>query len=82
MDAVTIGKVTDDGLYRLNHNGIEVANLPVDSLAEDAPVYNKERQEPMRIKEFKSVPDFQPEITDGTKTLLDLLQQPTIASKK
>ena len=82
LDAVTIGKVTDDGLYRLNHNGIEVANLPVDALAEDAPVYNKERQEPMRIKEFKSVPDFQPEITDGTKTLLDLLQQPTIASKK
>ncbi|WP_207694243.1 phosphoribosylformylglycinamidine synthase 2 [Enterococcus sp. DIV0212c] len=82
LEAVTIGKVTDDGLYRLNHQGIEVANLPVDALAEDAPVYNKDRQEPTRIKEFKKMPDFQPEITDGTQTLLQILQQPTIASKK
>ncbi|OTN90181.1 phosphoribosylformylglycinamidine synthase 2 [Enterococcus sp. 7E2_DIV0204] len=82
LDAVTIGKVTDDGLYRLNHRGIEVANLPVDALAEDAPVYNKERVEPVRIKAFASLADFQPEINDGAQTLLQLLQQPTIASKK
>jgi len=82
LDAVTIGKVTDDGLYRLNHRGIEVANLPVDALAEDAPVYNKERVEPARIKTFASLADFQPEINDGAQTLLQLLQQPTIASKK
>lgn len=82
LDAVTIGKVTDDGLYRLNHRGIEVANLPVDALAEDAPVYNKERIEPARIKAFASLADFQPEINDGAQTLLQLLQQPTIASKK
>ncbi|ALS00876.1 phosphoribosylformylglycinamidine synthase [Enterococcus silesiacus] len=82
LDAVTIGKVTDDGLYRLNHHGIEVANLPVDALAEDAPVYTKERQEPARMKKFEALADFQPEIVDGTKTLLQLLQCPTIASKK
>ena len=41
LDAVTIGEVTDDGLYRLYHHGEEVANLPVDALAEDAPVYEK-----------------------------------------
>ncbi|WP_348922831.1 phosphoribosylformylglycinamidine synthase subunit PurL [Enterococcus rotai] len=82
LDAVTIGKVTDDGLYRLNHHGIEVANLPVDALAEDAPVYNKERVEPARIKAFASLADFQPQINDGAQTLLQLLQQPTIASKK
>lgn len=82
LDAVTIGKVTDDGLYRLNHHGIEVANLPVDALAEDAPVYNKERCEPARIKKFERVADFYPDVTDGTETLLNLLQQPTIASKK
>lgn len=82
LDAVTIGKVTDDGLYRLNHNGIEVANLPVDALAEDAPVYQKEKQEPARISAFASMEDFYPEVIDGTQTLLALLQQPTIASKK
>ncbi|EOL43316.1 phosphoribosylformylglycinamidine synthase subunit PurL [Enterococcus caccae] len=82
LDAVTIGKVTDDGLYRLNHRGKEVANLPVDALAEGAPVYNKERQKPLRIKKFETLADFQPVIMDGAETLLQLLQQPTIASKK
>lgn len=82
LDAVTIGKVTEDGLYRLYHKGVEVANLPVDALAEDAPVYNKERKEPARIKKFEALKNFHPHIIDGTKTMMDLLQQPTIASKK
>ncbi|MEI5988806.1 phosphoribosylformylglycinamidine synthase 2 [Enterococcus termitis] len=82
LDAVAIGEVTDDGLYRLNHNGVEVANLPVDALAEDAPIYTKARQEPARIKKFEALEDFQPEIVDGAQTLLQLLQCPTIASKK
>ncbi|MFD2305875.1 phosphoribosylformylglycinamidine synthase subunit PurL [Enterococcus termitis] len=82
LDAVTIGKVTDDGLYRLNHRGEEVANLPVDALAEDAPVYHKEKQEPARIKAFEALADFYPTSIDGAQTLLDLLKQPTIASKK
>ena len=82
LDAVTIGEVTDDGLYRLYHHEVEVANLPVDALAEDAPVYNKERKEPARIQAFSKLADFQPTITSGEETLLGLLQQPTIASKK
>ncbi|WP_195640102.1 phosphoribosylformylglycinamidine synthase subunit PurL [Enterococcus durans] len=81
LDAVTIGKVTDDGIYRLYHHGEEVANLPVDALAEDAPVYEKEAKEPARIKEFKELGQYQPVITDPNEVLLDLLRQPTIASK-
>ncbi|WP_265457150.1 phosphoribosylformylglycinamidine synthase subunit PurL [Enterococcus sp. HY326] len=82
LDAVTIGEVTDDGLYRLFHKGVEVANLPVDALAEDAPVYNKERKEPARIQEFAEMNDFKPAIFDASQTLMALLQQPTIASKR
>ena len=82
LDAVTIGEVTDDGLYRLYHHGQEVANLPVDALAEDAPTYYKLYEEPARIKEFAEMANFVPEVTDATQTLIDLLQQPTIASKK
>jgi len=82
LDAVSIGEVTDDGLYRLYHHGEEVANLPVDALAEDAPTYHKERQEPARIQEFAALEDFVPTIENASETLLDLLQQPTIASKK
>lgn len=82
LDAVSIGEVTADGLYRLYHEGEEVANLPVDALAEEAPTYYKEYQEPARMKEFAQMPNFVPEISNPTDTLLELLQQPTIASKK
>ncbi|HBK5684547.1 TPA: phosphoribosylformylglycinamidine synthase subunit PurL [Enterococcus faecium] len=81
LDAVTIGKVTDDGQYRLYHQGEEVANLPVDALAEDAPVYHKEMKEPARIVEFQQLAPYQPVIEEPGQVLLDLLQQPTIASK-
>ncbi|WP_280738906.1 MULTISPECIES: phosphoribosylformylglycinamidine synthase subunit PurL [unclassified Enterococcus] len=82
LDAVSIGEVTDDGMYCLYHKGQEVANLPVDALAEDAPVYNKEKQEPARIQEFAAMADFKPVVEDASETLMALLQQPTIASKK
>lgn len=82
LDAVTIGEVTDDGLYRLYHHGEEVANLPVDALAEDAPVYENEKREPVRIQEYANMEDFKPEVADASETLLALLQQPTIASKR
>ncbi|PQG17923.1 phosphoribosylformylglycinamidine synthase subunit PurL [Enterococcus faecium] len=82
LDAVTIGKVTDDGQYRLYHQGEEVANLPVDALAEDAPVYHNEMKEPARIAEFQQLAPYQPVIEEPGQVLLDLLQQPTIASKR
>lgn len=82
LDAVTIGKVTDDGLYRLYHHGEEVANLPVDALAEDAPVYVKPSKEPKRIKEFKQLGQYRPIIENASQVLLYLLKQPTIASKR
>lgn len=82
LEAVVIGEVTDDGNYRLFHHGQEDANLPVDALAEDAPTYYKEMAEPARIKVFKETPDFVPVIHSATSVFADLLQQPTIASKR
>ncbi len=82
LEVVVIGEVTDDGNYRLFHHGQEVANLPVDALAEDAPTYYKEMAEPKRIKVFKETPDFVPVIHSATSVFADLLQQPTIASKR
>ena len=82
LDAVNIGQVTDDGQYRLFHKGNPVADLPVDALAEEAPVYHKPYTEPERIKRFKEMKAFEPAIEDAGETLKQLLQQPTIASKK
>ncbi|MHC9532636.1 phosphoribosylformylglycinamidine synthase subunit PurL [Dellaglioa sp. L3N] len=82
LEAVNIGYVTENTDYVLMHEGKIVANLPVDSLASDAPVYHKEQKEPARISEFKEQADFIPEIENVTETWLALLKQPTIASKE
>lgn len=82
LDAVAIGYVTDDGQYRLYHKGEKVVDLPVDALAEDAPVYYKEHTEPERIQQYKEMNAYQPVVESAEETLKALLQQPTIASKK
>lgn len=82
LEAVNIGKVTDDKHYRLFHKGIQVANLPVDALAEDAPEYQKPMVEPARIKAFSKLENFVPETKEASDVLINLLQQPQIASKK
>ncbi|MFC4652226.1 phosphoribosylformylglycinamidine synthase subunit PurL [Lactococcus nasutitermitis] len=82
LDAVNIGEVTDDGFYTLYHKGEMVAKVPVDSLAEDAPVYYRESQVPARIAEFDALPKWTPEFDDVNDVFKKLLAQPTIASKR
>ena len=54
LEAVTVGKVTDDKMLRLIHKGEVVAEVPVDALAEDAPVYHKPSSEPAYFREFQA----------------------------
>ncbi len=82
LEAVAVGVVTDDKQLRLLHKGEVVANVPVDALAEDAPVYHKPSQEPAYYSEFQSMNLDTPTIEDFGATLRELLQQPTIASKE
>ncbi|HEY4554165.1 MAG TPA: phosphoribosylformylglycinamidine synthase subunit PurL [Bacillaceae bacterium] len=82
LEAVSIGKVTDDKMLRLLHKGNVVAEVPADALAEDAPVYHKPSQEPEYYREFQAMEQEVPEVSDYKETLLQLLQQPTIASKE
>lgn len=82
LDAVNIGEVTDDGYYTLYHKGEMVAHVPVDSLAEDAPVYYREVKVPARIEAFAKAEKYLPIITDSSVIFKKLLAQPTIASKR
>ncbi|MHA7139285.1 phosphoribosylformylglycinamidine synthase subunit PurL [Rossellomorea arthrocnemi] len=82
LEAVSIGKVTDDKRLRLLHKGEVVADVPVDALAEEAPVYNKPSQEAAYYKEFQAMETHVPKVEDYKETLKALLQQPTIASKE
>ncbi|MFA9558427.1 phosphoribosylformylglycinamidine synthase subunit PurL [Evansella sp. AB-rgal1] len=82
LEAVVVGRVTDDKKLRLLHKGEVVADVPVDSLAEDAPVYHKPSAEPAYFRQFQNEEAFQPEVTNVSETLQQLLAQPTIASKE
>ncbi|WP_341300561.1 phosphoribosylformylglycinamidine synthase subunit PurL [Lysinibacillus sp. FSL H8-0500] len=82
LDAVAIGRVTDDKMLRLLHNGQVVAEVPADALAEDAPVYHKPSAEPAYYAQFQAIENTEPVVTDYKETLSALLQAPTIASKE
>lgn len=82
LDAVSVGVVTDDKMFRLKHKGEIVAEVPADALAEDAPVYHKPSAVPAYYTEFQQIENVEPEVTDYKETLSALLQQATIASKE
>ncbi|ACA37845.1 phosphoribosylformylglycinamidine synthase subunit PurL [Lysinibacillus sphaericus] len=82
LDAVAIGRVTDDKMLRLLHNGQIVAEVPADALAEDAPVYHKPSAEPAYYAQFQAIENTEPVVTDYKETLNALLKAPTIASKE
>lgn len=80
--SATVGKVTDDGLLRLLHHGEVVAEVPVDSLAEDAPVYHKPSKVPAYYEQYQGQEEESIAVEDATKALHQLLCAPTIASKE
>lgn len=82
LEAVAIGVVTDDKMLRLLHKGEVVANVPADALAEDAPVYHKPSSEPAYYREFQGMENYIPTVNNYGETLINLLKQPTIASKE
>jgi phosphoribosylformylglycinamidine synthase subunit PurL len=82
LDAVAVGRVTDDKMLRLIHHGEVVAEVLADALAEDAPVYNMPDEEPAYFAEFQAIKNEEPTIIDYKATLTALLQAPTIASKE
>jgi phosphoribosylformylglycinamidine synthase subunit PurL len=82
LEAVAVGKVTDDKMLRLLHHGKVVADVPADALAEEAPVYHKPSAVPAYFEEFQAMENDIPAVDDYKETLMALLQQPTIASKE
>ncbi|MGE7877874.1 phosphoribosylformylglycinamidine synthase subunit PurL [Peribacillus muralis] len=82
LEAVAVGVVTDDKNLTLTHQGETVAEVPVDALAEEAPIYHKPSAEPQYFRDFQSMKAEMPVIEDYKETLLALLKQPTISSKE
>ncbi len=81
LDATVVGRVTDDGLFRVVHDGITVAAIPGRELVEDCPVYHPEAIEGDTAVTRRAL---QPSATapDPVTALERLLDVPTIASKR
>jgi len=81
LNAVVIGKVTDDGIVRIKDNSKLVAEIEAHALTK-APLYNMPFKEPDYLKELNQLDMRQiPEPEDYNKVLLKLLGSPSIASK-
>jgi phosphoribosylformylglycinamidine synthase len=83
--AVTIGHVTNDGMFRVLENGQIAADIPALALTDDAPIYNRPSTVPHYLA---STQDLDLAKTSDVKTedvepvLRKLLASPNIASKK
>ena len=82
LEAVVVGRLTDDGLFRARWHGEEVCQIPVAALTDAAPVYRRPTEEPARLEEQQQL-DLKAvkEPADLTQTLLTLLESPNICSR-
>jgi len=81
VQAVTIGRVTNDGMMKIYNHDELVANVSADALAEQVPEYHKPSREAEYYKQNANV-DTILTVDDPNQTLKQLLAQPSIASKK
>src|SRR5271169_1636239 len=82
LDAVEIGRVTDDGKLRVLNHGMVAAEIPAHALAEEGPRYERPIAAP-RAATAASAPlvEFAREGADLTENFRRLLASPAIASK-
>jgi phosphoribosylformylglycinamidine synthase len=87
LDAVVVGRVREHHNMRVMHNGETVADIPVSSLTDEAPLY----QRPMRAYVFgpqasdgrsQSVSASSSQTGDWNDALLKLMATPNLASKQ
>ena len=82
LTATSIGHVTDDGIFRVRHQGQTVAAIPGQRLVEDCPIYHPHAEESDEARARRSEIDPGLPVVDLEGALEMLLDQPTIASKR
>lgn len=83
LHAVNIGQVNDNGLMKINWHGETVVEIPAKQLADDAPLYVREYQEPAYYQKLKNIDISVIKQPDNyNDVLLSLLSDPSIANKK
>jgi len=82
LDAVTVGRVTDDGRMRVRWHGAPVVDIPVDPVAKSSPELDRPVREPADLLERQKLDlaAIAPE-SDLPGALLALLDDPNLGSK-
>ncbi|HXI13835.1 MAG TPA: phosphoribosylformylglycinamidine synthase subunit PurL [Thermoanaerobaculia bacterium] len=83
LDAAVIGEVTDDATVRLFWNGKEVAAIPVEPIATEAPLYDRPIAKPAWYDSMPArVERPRENDRDCTEELRTLLTSPNLSSKR
>ncbi len=84
LDAVVIGKVVEGHNLKVYHNGVLEAEIPVDTVTDTAPKYNRPMDgTKFQISNFKfQIKDQKPKTKDQNEALKMLLASPNICSKR
>jgi phosphoribosylformylglycinamidine synthase II len=78
LDFAVIGEVTNTGRMELVWNGETVADIPLDPLADEAPLYERPYAIPKPPEPLTNIP----ESTDIAADLLKLMASPALASRR
>ncbi len=80
LDATPIGRLTDDGMYRVLHGDRIVAEIPGESLVTDAPIIEAEGAEGLEAQARRSRQPTgrEPDVAESLRTMLD---NPGLAGK-
>ena len=81
LDAVVIGKVVEGHNLKVYHNGVLEAEIPVDTVTDTAPKYNRPMSPKSKVQSPKSF-DLRPSTFDLRQSLEKLLSSPNICSKR
>ncbi|MCL5039773.1 MAG: phosphoribosylformylglycinamidine synthase subunit PurL [Firmicutes bacterium] len=83
LEAAVIGQVTGDGFFRVKEGERVVAEVPVSSLADQAPVYRRASREPDYLKETRALDlTSLPEPTDYNDALRKLALSLNLVSRE
>ncbi|MEI3606215.1 phosphoribosylformylglycinamidine synthase subunit PurL [Pseudogracilibacillus sp. SE30717A] len=82
IEAVAVGKVLEENVFRIQHENKIWAEIPVDALDKDAPIYHLPSKEATYYKEFQQLEETVPKINNYGEMLKLLLESPTVSSKE
>jgi len=83
LEAKVLGQVIADPVLRVRHKGKLVAELPIQALTREAPVYRRPRRRPRYLDRLRQLDAaVLPEPRDYNEVLLKLVSHPNCASKE